>query len=171
MEALRIDAARRALEETAAPIEGIARACGFGDEERLRRSFLRCLGVPPKQYRARFTRPETAGRAIAGCDVRHQADAVGVADCGMDYPSYLTERALAFRNRAITTRDPRTCQELLSLADLCERQAAYLCRAKPPARQIQTRGLPRHREQIAGSSPPKYDSDHVLARPDSVALI
>ena len=151
VEALRVDAARRALEETAAPIESIARACGFGDEERLRRSFLRCLGVPPKQYRARFTRPEAAGRvASLGCDVRHQADAVGVADWRMDYPSYLTERALAFRNRAITTRDPRTCQELLSLADLCERQAAYLCRVKPPARQIKTRGLPRHREQIAG---------------------
>ncbi|HWG81130.1 MAG TPA: GlxA family transcriptional regulator [Stellaceae bacterium] len=60
VERLRIDAARRALEESDASIESIARRCGFGDEERLRRSFLRRLGVPPRQYRARFTRPEAA---------------------------------------------------------------------------------------------------------------
>jgi transcriptional regulator GlxA family with amidase domain len=65
VEALRVDAARRALEESAASIERIARVCGFGDEERLRRSFLRCLGVPPKQYRARFTRAEAMGHAAA----------------------------------------------------------------------------------------------------------
>jgi transcriptional regulator GlxA family with amidase domain len=65
VEALRVDAARRALEGSAASIERIARVCGFGDEERLRRSFLRCLGVPPKQYRARFTRAEAMGRAAA----------------------------------------------------------------------------------------------------------
>ena len=58
VERLRVEAARRALEESDASIERIARRCGFGDEERLRRSFLRCLGVPPRHYRARFTRPE-----------------------------------------------------------------------------------------------------------------
>ena len=60
VERLRVDAARRALEESDASIESIARRCGFGDEERLRRSFLRSLGVPPRQYRARFTRAEMA---------------------------------------------------------------------------------------------------------------
>lgn len=63
VERLRVDAARRALEENAASIERIALRCGFGDEERLRRSFLRCLGVPPKHYRARFTRPDETARA------------------------------------------------------------------------------------------------------------
>jgi transcriptional regulator GlxA family with amidase domain len=58
VERLRIEAARRVLEETAIPIEGIARACGFRDEERMRRSFLRCLGVPPRYYRQRFARAE-----------------------------------------------------------------------------------------------------------------
>jgi len=60
VERLRVDAARRALEESSASIERIARRCGFGDEERLRRSFLRCLGVPPRHYRQRFTRAEPA---------------------------------------------------------------------------------------------------------------
>jgi transcriptional regulator GlxA family with amidase domain len=60
VERLRVDAARRALEESDASIECIARRCGFGDEERLRRSFLRQLGVVPRHYRARFSRPEAA---------------------------------------------------------------------------------------------------------------
>ena len=64
VELLRIEAARRALEETAAPIETIARRCGFGDEERMRRSFLRRLGVPPRQYRSRFSRAAEATRVI-----------------------------------------------------------------------------------------------------------
>lgn len=55
VERLRLDAARRALEETQAPVETVARQCGFGDEERMRRSFLRRLGVPPSQYRQRFS--------------------------------------------------------------------------------------------------------------------
>ncbi len=60
VERLRLEAARRALEESGAAIERIARACGFGDEERMRRAFLRCLGVAPKHYRQRFSRSDTA---------------------------------------------------------------------------------------------------------------
>ena len=60
VERLRLEAARRALEEGAGSVESIARGCGFGDEERMRRSFLRRLGVPPRQYRQRFSRPEAA---------------------------------------------------------------------------------------------------------------
>jgi transcriptional regulator GlxA family with amidase domain len=56
VEQLRLEAARRALEAGAAPIAAIARAAGFGDEERMRRSFLRHLGVAPQHYRQRFSR-------------------------------------------------------------------------------------------------------------------
>lgn len=58
VERLRLEAARRALEEGSAPIASVARACGFGDEERMRRAFLRLLGVPPRHYRQRFSRAE-----------------------------------------------------------------------------------------------------------------
>jgi transcriptional regulator GlxA family with amidase domain len=58
VERLRLEAARRALEESGASIERVARACGFGDEERMRRAFLRRLGVAPKHYRQRFSRGE-----------------------------------------------------------------------------------------------------------------
>ena len=56
VERLRLEAARRALEAGALPIETIARRSGFGDEERMRRSFLRHLGIPPRHYRHRFSR-------------------------------------------------------------------------------------------------------------------
>ncbi|WP_051248466.1 GlxA family transcriptional regulator [Inquilinus limosus] len=51
---LRLEAACRHLEEGAMPVKRIAALCGFGDEERMRRAFLRRLGVPPAAYRERF---------------------------------------------------------------------------------------------------------------------
>jgi transcriptional regulator GlxA family with amidase domain len=58
VEQLRLEAAKRALERGDASIKRVADTCGFGDDERLRRSFLRNLGVPPDAYRARFSRHE-----------------------------------------------------------------------------------------------------------------
>lgn len=55
VEHLRIEAARLALEDTAGSIKLIARDTGFGDDERMRRAFLRELGVSPSDYRARFS--------------------------------------------------------------------------------------------------------------------
>ncbi|MBV8168468.1 MAG: helix-turn-helix domain-containing protein [Alphaproteobacteria bacterium] len=54
VERLRVEAARRALEDGGAPIKLVAHRCGFGDEERMRRAFVRRLGVSPSDYRARF---------------------------------------------------------------------------------------------------------------------
>lgn len=56
VEAMRVEAARRALEAGTAPIKQIAHQSGFGDEERMRRAFLRRLGVNPSDYRQRFAR-------------------------------------------------------------------------------------------------------------------
>ena len=53
--AMRVEAARSMLEETPLPIAEIAWRCGFGDEEGMRRAFLRRLGVAPGRYRSRFT--------------------------------------------------------------------------------------------------------------------
>lgn len=60
VESVRIEAARRALEDTSEPIAAIATTCGFGTSETMRRSFLRALGVGPAEYRRRF---HPAGRA------------------------------------------------------------------------------------------------------------
>jgi len=54
VESVRLEAARRRLEETSEPVAGIARACGFGSPEAMRRSFLRALQVGPSEYRSRF---------------------------------------------------------------------------------------------------------------------
>jgi transcriptional regulator GlxA family with amidase domain len=52
---LRVEAARRLLSDTTLPIKRIARQCGFGTEETMRRSFLRLLSTSPQDYRARFS--------------------------------------------------------------------------------------------------------------------
>lgn len=51
---VRLEAARRQLEDTADGIEETARACGYGTAETMRRAFLRALGVGPAEYRRRF---------------------------------------------------------------------------------------------------------------------
>jgi transcriptional regulator GlxA family with amidase domain len=64
VERVRLEAARRRLEETAEPVAAIAASCGFGTSETMRRSFLRALGVGPAEYRRRFRshadRPQAA---------------------------------------------------------------------------------------------------------------
>ena len=54
VERVRVEAARQALGATALPVKRIARECGFGSEETMRRSFIRVLAVPPHAYRERF---------------------------------------------------------------------------------------------------------------------
>lgn len=55
VEHLRVETARRRLEESRDKLEKIANDCGFGSIQSLRRSFLRVLHVPPNDYRLRFT--------------------------------------------------------------------------------------------------------------------
>jgi transcriptional regulator GlxA family with amidase domain len=52
--AIRLEAARRMLEDCSDGIEQVARACGYGNCETMRRAFIRTLGVPPGSYRNRF---------------------------------------------------------------------------------------------------------------------
>lgn len=48
---MRVEAARRTLEETDLGIAAIATRCGFGTDEQMRRTFQRELGVSPSAYR------------------------------------------------------------------------------------------------------------------------
>jgi transcriptional regulator GlxA family with amidase domain len=54
VEALRVERARLALEGGTPPIDAVARRCGFGTVETMRRAFARRLGVSPGAYRDRF---------------------------------------------------------------------------------------------------------------------
>ncbi|MBA3678221.1 MAG: helix-turn-helix domain-containing protein [Sphingosinicella sp.] len=56
---LRLEHARRCLEQVASNLKEVARRCGFGDEQALRRAFERRLGILPSDYAARFTGPAT----------------------------------------------------------------------------------------------------------------
>jgi transcriptional regulator GlxA family with amidase domain len=51
VERLRIDVARTRVQSSAEPIEGVARATGFRDPERMRRAFIRSFGQPPQALR------------------------------------------------------------------------------------------------------------------------
>ncbi|MCF2527112.1 GlxA family transcriptional regulator [Yinghuangia soli] len=54
VEQVRVEAARRALTEGDDPVDTVARRCGFGTAETLRRTFHRRVGVSPSDYRDRF---------------------------------------------------------------------------------------------------------------------
>src|SRR6202166_5454479 len=54
VEAARLDAARRLLEDTVVPLQRVASRCGFGNADTMRRTFLRRIGTGPHDYRARF---------------------------------------------------------------------------------------------------------------------
>ncbi|MEV5379547.1 GlxA family transcriptional regulator [Streptomyces nondiastaticus] len=56
---VRLEAARRQLEDTGDGVEEVSRACGYGTPEAMRRAFVRSLGTSPAEYRRRF-RPLTA---------------------------------------------------------------------------------------------------------------
>ncbi|WP_167480833.1 helix-turn-helix domain-containing protein [Mesorhizobium waimense] len=51
---MRVEAARRALEEGTLPMNEIARLVGFGDEQSLRRAMLASAAITPSEYRHRF---------------------------------------------------------------------------------------------------------------------
>jgi transcriptional regulator GlxA family with amidase domain len=55
---VRLEHARRLLEDTADGIEEISRTSGYGTPEAMRRAFVKALGTPPAEYRRRF-RPAT----------------------------------------------------------------------------------------------------------------
>lgn len=54
VERARLDEARRRLSEGGASLERVAREAGFGAGERMRRAFIRHLGVTPNRYRDGF---------------------------------------------------------------------------------------------------------------------
>ena len=54
VEQARLEAARRLLEECDEGVEAVARRCGFGTAETMRRAFVRSLHLSPAEYRRRF---------------------------------------------------------------------------------------------------------------------
>jgi transcriptional regulator GlxA family with amidase domain len=77
VEQVRVDAARRLLEGTDAPLKTVAFNCGFHNATHMRTIFSRRLNVTPKQYRQRFR--GAAGRQLpvyGGMDGRVEREEV-----------------------------------------------------------------------------------------------
>jgi transcriptional regulator GlxA family with amidase domain len=51
---VRLEHARRLLEDTADGVEEISRTCGYGTSEAMRRAFVKALATSPAEYRRRF---------------------------------------------------------------------------------------------------------------------
>jgi transcriptional regulator GlxA family with amidase domain len=61
---VRVETARRLLEESSERLETICTMSGLGTTESMRRAFLRILGIPPTRYRERFNRQHPSGRRV-----------------------------------------------------------------------------------------------------------
>ncbi|CCK26052.1 transcriptional regulator [Streptomyces davaonensis JCM 4913] len=59
---VRLEHARRLLEDTTGGIEQISRTSGYGTPEAMRRAFLKALGTSPAEYRRRFRPAATPDR-------------------------------------------------------------------------------------------------------------
>lgn len=66
VEKLRVEAARNALDGGAVSVQRVATDCGFGDAERMRRSFARILGVTPSALRRTRSTSGAAGFPLRG---------------------------------------------------------------------------------------------------------
>jgi len=55
VEAMRLEAACSLLEISQMPLKRIASECGLGNEQTMRRAFVRQFGINPQDYRARFS--------------------------------------------------------------------------------------------------------------------
>ena len=60
VEAVRVETARRRLEETSRSLKKIAQECGFGSDGAMRQVFRRVLAVLPAQYREHFRSARSA---------------------------------------------------------------------------------------------------------------
>ncbi|MCE4226617.1 helix-turn-helix domain-containing protein [Methylobacterium sp. C25] len=66
VETLRVQAAREAIERSDTNLERIAGRYGFGDQQRMRRAFVRHLNATPNEIRSRFGRASVGGECASG---------------------------------------------------------------------------------------------------------
>jgi transcriptional regulator GlxA family with amidase domain len=91
---LRVEAARRLLEQTDKGLAQVATACGFASADVMRRAFLRALGTTPVRYRRHFRTPAARSR-LRRLGLRHPLGAAR------------RDIALAARVATISRRPPR----------------------------------------------------------------
>ena len=67
---VRVETARRLLEETSEPLEAICSKSGLGTTESMRRAFLGALGIAPARYRERFNHSQPPAKSPNGVSPR-----------------------------------------------------------------------------------------------------
>jgi transcriptional regulator GlxA family with amidase domain len=77
VEQVRVDTARKLLEETDAPLKTVAFNCGFHSATHMRTTFFRRLDVTPRQYRQRF-RGAAGTQQWASSGVNEQVESAGM---------------------------------------------------------------------------------------------
>ena len=83
---LRVEEARRLLEETALPLKDITARTGLCDTSTLWRAFIDHLGVTPAEYRQRFAAGTEQKRALASsCNNLRVADPVAMASHNVNF--------------------------------------------------------------------------------------
>jgi AraC-like DNA-binding protein len=85
LDRVRVEAARKQLENTNETIEKIAAAVGFVSSSTMRRPFHRVLDVTPSDYRARF-RPQPSPSKVE--PVKEETGG-SISGCGFLWPSWL----------------------------------------------------------------------------------
>lgn len=69
---VRVETARRLLEETNEPLEAVCAQSGLGTTESMRRAFLARIGISPGRYRERFSRSPSPAPARKGASRRRR---------------------------------------------------------------------------------------------------
>jgi methylphosphotriester-DNA--protein-cysteine methyltransferase len=47
-------------------VKAVAQRCGFNNEEHMRAAFIRSIGIPPREYRGRFTSSQSKEKVESG---------------------------------------------------------------------------------------------------------
>jgi AraC-like DNA-binding protein len=100
------EAARRRLEESEDRIESVAEDSGFSNEEQMRCSFIRILGIPHSAGQSHHVDDRANLRLVdpphdAGVAGRHHVDAVALAPCAPPPQAHRRDIATAAFDEAL----------------------------------------------------------------------
>lgn len=102
VERVRVEAARRELEETTHTVVAVASRCGFGTPETLRRAFTRHVGVPPHHYRRSLAKLAVAVTAAVAVSSPAAASASPTASSGLSAGSVVNEAVSSVPQRRVS---------------------------------------------------------------------
>jgi AraC-like DNA-binding protein len=131
VEQVRVDTARRLLEETDAPLKTVAFQCGFHNATHMRMTFSRRLAVTPKQYRTRF-RGDVPNDGAEFDDIDDDASIIDAGESAILDLALDSAAALNVASGSISDINPALEKAMSSLVHMTTRRAPS---RKPVPRQ------------------------------------